>query len=252
MSNKRFIPLLIPLIGLILNETVLLYPKLFFVSLTLGSLIIFLGIKLLGRNNKEKFWPFFSILPILLFLSFSTYAALISSGLLVQLFFLAAFVLNFYYLRTLYYYLINKEYDRGIQLSSFSVFAGFFIIFCIYSSVFFLPLFINLQPSLLALIPFPIIWFLFFNGVYFNLKSFTEGALIFFINALVLAQLAWILSYFPLSANILGFIVALIYYLFVIISLLHFKGNLNRKTAKWPIILVLFSFLILFLTAHWL
>ena len=137
MSNKRFIPLLIPLICLILNEAVLLYPKLFFVSLVLGSLVIFLGIKLLGQNNKEKFWPFFAVLPILLFLSFSTYAALISSGLLVQLFFLATFVLNFYYLRTLYYYLINKEYDRGIQLSSFLSLLDFLLFFVFILRLFF-------------------------------------------------------------------------------------------------------------------
>lgn len=252
MKNRRFIPLISPLILFILNELVFIEPKLFFVSLSLGSLVLFLSVKLLGKGNKEKYWPLFSILPILIFLGLSSYSALIASKFLVQVIFLFSFLLNFYYLRTLYYYLVNKEYNRGLQIGSFSVLAGFFIVFSFYSSVFILPLFINLNPALLALMPLPIVWFLFFKGSYFNLNSFKEGYLIFLINTLILAQLSWILSYFPLNSNILGFVVALIYYLLLIVSLSYFKGSLSRKTIKWPLILVLVSIFILFLTARWL
>ena len=252
MKNRRFIPLVTPFILFILNELVFIQPKLFFVSLSLGALVLFLSVRILGRENREKYWPFFSVLPILIFLGPSSYSALIASKFLVQLMFLLSFLLNFYYLRTLYYYLVNKEYNRGLQIGSFSVLAGFFIVFSFYTLVFILPLFINLAPALLALIPLPVVWFLFFKGVYFNINSFKDGSLIFLINTLILAQLSWMLSYFPLNSNILGFLVALIYYLLLIISLLHFKGSLSRRTIKWPLTLVLFSVFILFLTARWL
>lgn len=252
MKNRRFIPLISPFILFILNELVFIQPKLFFVSLSLGALVLFLSVRILGRENREKYWPFFSVLPILIFLGLSSYSALIASKFLVQLMFFLSFLLNFYYLRTLYYYLVNKEYNRGLQIGSFSVLAGFFIIFSFYALVFILPLFINLAPVLLALTPLPIVWFLFFKGVYFNLNSFKDGSLIFLINTLILAQLSWMLSYFPLNSNILGFVVALIYYLLLIVSLLHFKGSLSRKTIKWPLTLVLVSVFILFLTARWL
>ena len=252
MKNRRFIPLISPLILLILNEAVFIEPRLFFTSLSLGVLVLFLSVKILGQENKEKYWPLFAVLPILIFLGLSSYSALIASRLLVQIIFLFSFLLNFYYLRTLYYYLVNREYNRGLQIGSFSVLAGFFIVFSFYTAAFILPLFINLAPALLALMPLPIVWFLFFKGVYFNLHAFKDGSLIFLINTLILAQLSWMLSYLPLNSNILGFAVALIYYLLLIVSLLHFKGNLSRKTIKWPLTLVLLSVFILFLTARWL
>lgn len=252
MKNRRFIPLISPFILFILNELVFIEPKLFFISLSLGALVLFLSVRVLGRKNKEKYWPLFSVLPILIFSGLSFYSALIASKFLVQVIFLFSFLLNFYYLRTLYYYLVKKEYNRGLQIGSFSVLAGFFIIFSFYASVFILPLFINLNPALLVLMPLPIVWFLFFKGAYFNLNSFKEGYLIFLINTLILVQLSWVLSYLPLNSNILGFVVALIYYLLLIVSLLHFKGNLSRKAIKWPLVLVLVSIFILFLTARWL
>ncbi|MBN2854485.1 hypothetical protein JXK06_03070, partial [Patescibacteria group bacterium] len=235
MKKKRFIPLISPLIILILNEVVFIEPKLFFIVLSLGALVLFLSVRVLGKDNKEKYWPLFGVLPILIFLSLSSYSALIASKILIQVIFLFSFLLNFYYLRTIYYYLVNREYNRGLQIGSFSVLAGFFIVFSFYSAAFILPLFINLAPALLTLIPLPIIWFLFFKGVYFNLNSFKEGSLIFLITTLIVAQLSWVLSYFPLSPHILGFVIALIYYLLLMISLLYFKGSLKLKTIKWPL-----------------
>ena len=95
MKNRRFIPLVTPFILFILNELVFIQPKLFFVSLSLGALVLFLSVRILGRENREKYWPFFSVLPILIFLGPSSYSALIASKVLVQLMFLLSFLLNF-------------------------------------------------------------------------------------------------------------------------------------------------------------
>lgn len=252
MNNKRFLPLITPLALLILNELVLVYPKLFFVVLSLGVLVIFFSVRYLGQGNKEKFWLSFSILPALIFLSFSIYSALLSSALFIQLFFLGAFVLNFYYLRSLYYYLVNKEYNYISQLDSFTVFSGVLIVFCLYASAFLLPLFINVSPAILAIAPFPVVWFLFLKGTWSSMLSFKDGLTILLINSLIIIQISWVLSYFPLDAKILGFMMSLVYYLLIILSLLNFKHNLNRKTLKWPLILVMASFTLLLLTARWL
>ncbi len=251
MNRKRLIPLIVPLIALLLNEIFLLYPKLFFVCLSFGVLTLFLGVKFLGQGNNKRFWPFFSILPIIVFLSFSLYSALISSKLFIQLFFFASFVINFYYFRLLYYFLTKEDDEKAEQLSSFSVFAGFFSVFCIYSSIYLLPFFINLSPFFLALFPILIVWFLFFKATYFYLKSFSQSSLVLIINTLILLQISLIVSYLPLSAHILGFIISLTYYLLLIISILNFRDKINRRSLKWPLILVLISALALLLTARW-
>jgi len=251
MNKKRFIPLLIPLITLLLSEVFLLYPRLFFVCLSLGALVIFLGVKSLGQKNKEEFWPFFSLIPIIIFLSFSLYSALIFSQTLIQLFFITAFVINFYYFKIIYYYLFKDKEEQKNQLRPFFTFAGFFSIFCLYSSIYLLPLFINISPFLLALSPIVVVYFLFFQGIYFYSNSFKESWLIVTINTLILLQISLILSYFPLSSHILGFIVALGYYLLLTISILNFKNKISRQTLKWPLVLVIVSVSVLLLTARW-
>lgn len=251
MNKKRFIPLLVPLITLFINEVFLLYPRLFFVCLSLGALVIFFGVKFLGQNNKKEFWPLFSLMPIITFLSFSLYASLILSPAFIQIFFLAAFVINFYYFKIIYYYLFKDEEEQEEQLRPFFTLAGFFSVFCFYSSIYLLPLFINISPFFLALSPIIVVYFLFFQGIYFYSNSAKESFLIVSINTLILLQSSLILSYFPLSPHILGFIVALGYYLLLTISILSFKNKISRQTLKWPLILVIVAVSALFLTARW-
>lgn len=252
MKNKRFLPLIAPLIVLLLSEASLIYPKLFFVSLSLGLAVLFFTTMILGKDNEDKFWPLFSALAIVIFLSLYSYTAMISSVIVIQFLFLLTFALNFYYFRTLYYYLEKKEYNRGEQLSSFTIFSGFFSIFSAYSMVYLLPFFISISPSVLVLIPLPFVWLLFFLKPYFNLKISKDSISIFFISTLVLAQVSWIISYLPLNPQILGFVIALSYYFLSLSIGLSLKGSIGRKTLKWPLILVLSSVLILFLTARWL
>lgn len=252
MNKKRLIPLIAPSIIFVLNESFLLYPSLFFVSLSLGALILFFAIRYLGKDNEEKFWPLFSVVPIIIFLSFSIYSALVSSHLLIQSLFIASFVFNFYYLRTIYYYLSKKDYSVASQLASFAVFSGFFSIFLLYSSVYLLPFFVNISPILLSISPLIFVYFLFFQVLYFYSSSFSDNNLVFIINTLILLQSSLIISYLPLSAHVLGFLVALIYYFLAILSILNFKNKVNRKALKWPLILTISSVLLLLLSARWL
>lgn len=252
MKNKRLVPLIAPFIILLLSESFLIYPKSFFISLSLGAAVLFFATMILGKSNEDKFWPFFSVLPIITFLGFSSYIALTFSVLIIHFIILANFILSFYYFRTLYYYLEKKEYNRSEQLASFIVFAGFFSVFAIYTFVYLLPFFTSVNPNLLVLVPLPFVWFLFFQGAYFNLKASKESLNVFLVMTLVLAQISWIISYLPLDPHILGFVIAIIYYFLSLAARLSLKGGLSRKTLKWPLILVLSSVLILFLTARWL
>lgn len=252
MKNKRFIPLIAPLIVLLLGEASLIYPKLFFVSIALSLATLFFATMLLGKDNEEKYWPFFSALAIIIFLSISSYTALISSALIIQILLFSIFVLNFYYFRTLYYYLVKKEYNRNEQLSSFIVFSGFVSVFAAYSTVYLLPFFISVNPGLLVLAPLVFVLFLFLQGAYFNRQASKNNFSIFLVTTLVLAQISWIVSYLPLNPQVLGFVIALVYYFLSLSARLSIKGKLSRKSLKWPLILVSSSVLILFLTARWL
>lgn len=252
MKNRRFLPLIIPLILLLMNEIFLFQPHLFFIILALGVLIILLSVKEIGRDNQKKFWLLFSLLPILLFFSFSLMAALISNPFLIQIIFIGLAFMLFLYLRNLYYYLVFSEIAQAAKLDTFSTVSGFFIVFAVFASISVLPSFLDLAPALMVLAVVPAVCFLFFQSIIFNEISFKKSAVLFLIDTFILFQLSWIFSFFPLQADILGFLSAIIYYLLLIISRLSLKGELKRQTLKWPIFLSALAVFVLLLTARWL
>jgi hypothetical protein len=252
MKNRRLIPIIVPLAILLLSEIFLFYPHLFFIALAFGVLIIMFSVRDIGRDNREKFWPLFFVLPTIIFLSLSSYASLISNGLLIQVIFLISSFLIFFYLRGFYYYLIFKEKERADELNIYSPLFGFLAIFAIFTTIFTLPLFINLTPLVMILAVVPVVWFLFFQSIIFNKTSFKESIFPFLINTLILFELSWLFSFFPLRSDILGFLSAITYYLLLTVSRLSFRGDLNRQNLKWPIFLSSLAVLILLLTARWL
>jgi len=250
--NKRLIPLLLPFILLILNELVLFYPKLIFVFVVFGMLLILLSVKLLAEGLKNKSWLFFSILPILLYFSFSLYAALLFNPLAIQAVRFLSAALIFYYFKNLYYYLISEDESRLIKLDSFSATVGFLIMFASFSSIYILPLFVRLKLDIMLLIVLPLTCFLFLQPFIFSYLKIKNNLPIIFTNTLIMVQMSWLFSLLPLNSNVLGLLSALTYYLLLIVTRLSLKGSLNRHNLKWPLILVIVALFALLLSARWL
>lgn len=252
MINKRLIPLLLPLVLLVSNELFLFYPKSVFISLFLSIVFILLSTKIIRSGSKNKSWLLLSILPILLYLSLSLYGALLSNRLIVQALMLFLAGLIFYYFKNLYYYLVSEDESRIIKLESFSATAGFLIIFTSFASIYILPLFVRLNINIMLLAALPLIFFLFLQPVLFSRVKLKNNLSLVFINTLILAQMSWLFSLFPLNYNVLGLLAALTYYLILIVTRLSLKGVLNRRNLKWPLVLVIIATLSLLLSARWL
>jgi hypothetical protein len=72
------------------------------------------------------------------------------------------------------------------------------------------------------------------------------------IGALILTELAGILSILPLDFNILALLLALMYNLILMIIRLDSSNKLNSRILKIPLILTFFLISLLFITARWL
>lgn len=252
MINKRLIPLLLPFFLLVLNEFVLLYPKSIFISVALGIVFIFLGAKLIGGGAKSKSWLLFSILPILIYFSFSLYAALLANWFAVQSVMFVSSGLIFYYFKNLYYYLVSEDNSKILKLDSFSATAGFLVVFSLFASAYTLPLFVRLDLNIILLIILPLSWFLFLQPTLIGRIKIKDSLPIVLADTLILAQMSWLFSLLPLNPNVIGLLSALTYYLLLIVTRLSLKGAVNRRNLKWPLVLVIIATFALLLSARWL
>ncbi len=253
MNKYRLTPLLLPLGLLILSEVFFFYPKLFFVSLSLGLVLITFGLKMLASKNKKRFWPSYLITPFFLWLSFSTYSSLASNSLLIQIVFVILFILLFSYFKNIYYYLFSNKEEFVGRLETFSFSSGILIVFTSFSSIYTLPLFINLPQLLPFLLVLPFIFALFFQNYFYRLNHLKKEFLIFSgINALILSQLSWALSLLPLRPDVLGFLVALGFYFLANVFKLSLKDELNRRSLKWVMVITAVLSIMLLLSSRWL
>ncbi|MDA3802437.1 MAG: hypothetical protein PF488_00880 [Patescibacteria group bacterium] len=251
MNKKRIVPLIIPFILLVLSELFLIYPSFFFVSISLGLIFILFGIRYLAKDNDEKFWPSYLVLPSFIWIGFSSYAYLLPNQFLIQLFHLSMVILNFIYFKYIYYYLFSKKNEKEKSLDNFSYNYSFLIVFTLFSSFYTLPLFININFTLFFFALGLVLLLLFWQTILFLKGDRQVKVILAFISAILLGQLSWVLFMLPLKANILGFIMALIFYFVSTMLRLNIKGELNKTTIKWPLVLTIIMIVLVLFSAPW-
>jgi len=258
MKYRRLIPLIVSLLIWVSGQLFLRWPGLFYSVLALGALLIMLSVRYLAGHKKPG-WPLLAIAPVLFFLNFSCYIAIISGRFWIQFLLILIAWFLFAYLKNLYYYFTSKESE---SLESESLFAdkldnlliagGFLSVFAAATVLFSLPIFITWPVWATVLILAAVIWLLFIQFMPLKKIKPEQAKVLILISVLGLAELAWGLSLLPLQFHLLGLFLAISYYLALFIIRLHLRGALNRRVLKLPLIFSALAFILLFLTAHWL
>lgn len=252
MKYRRLIPIIVPVLIFLLCEVFLRVPAFFYSALALGVLLIVLAVKYIGQNSKLN-WLLFTILPILFFLSFASYASVIIGLLWIQLVFLLILGFLFAFLRDLYYFANYKQEEQWIsKLDNLSIAGSFLIVFASGAVLFVLPAFLSLPLWAILLILALIMALLLVHFKSFKPGSAWPAVGVISLNVLVLTELAAIFSFLPLNFNILALFLALAYYLALTMIRLNLRGGLNIRSIKLPLIAGLILFIFLLLTARWL
>jgi hypothetical protein len=257
MKYRRFIPLIAPLLIWLFDQAFLFAPVFFYSSLALGALVIVISVKLIASRGEKKYWPLFVVLPLLFFLSFSTYVTIIVSSFWIQLIFLLIAWFLYAYLKYLYYLVGNQSAlensgELENKIDSLLNVGGFLTSYALAAVLFGLTAFLNWSPELMLPAFALIIWLLFLQFLPFKRISWRRTGGLLIINVLALTELAWIFSLFPLNFNILALFSALTYYLSLTIIHAYWRGNLNRQTLKTPLILSAIIIIFSLLIARWL
>ena len=252
MKKNYLYLFLTALIVLILNEVFIFEPNFFFISVSINSLIISLYIKSIIKKNSSKFWPLFIITPVLFYLGFSFYSAIIVGSVWIQLTQLLIVWFLFSYLHNIYYYHSFGAPERESKLRRLLLSGSFLSAFAFAATIYALPIFLS-WPSGLLLILFSIISFLLFGQFLIFAKNIDKEKKMFLgINVLVLTELAGVFFLLPLNYNILGLLLAIIFYVLVLFDEWREEGRLIWKDLRWPIFISAFIFIIILLSARWL
>ncbi len=251
MKYNRFLPLLIPLLIFLLSEIFFFFPKMIYISLVLGNLLIFFTvIQFIKVGVSDEKWWNFLILPSIFLTTLSAYSVLKNGAVIQALFFLNV-VFLYFYLRSIYYYLDKPLSFHKEDFENISSAGGFISFFFISSTVYGLESFLNfsfwpLVVVLIAASSLVLYQFLFANaGGNKNYSVYIVSA------ALILAELAWSISFLPLNFNLAGLILAIFYYLLSGLTKAHLIGKLNKKTIESYLFFSFGIILITLLTARW-
>ncbi len=252
MKLKSLCPFITALVLWLFGQTFLLYPHFFYFALFLGGLLIIFSVKYLAGKNEKKRWPLLTLSPLLFFLSFSWYVALIFNYYWIQFIFILIAWFVFAYLRNLYYYLTYQAPEREQKVDSLLLTGGFLTIFAVASVLYGLPIFLSWPFSILILIFIPISFLLFIQFLSLRKIAFKTHSLFIILEVVVLAELAWALSLLPLNFNILGVILAIFYYLLLTILRFRLNNEPLGRNLRLPLIFSLIILIILLLTSRWL
>jgi len=252
MKLKHFYPFIVSLVLWLLSQTFLLYPRFFYFALPLGGLLIIFSVKYLAGQREKKRWFLFVFAPLIFFLSFSSYSAILFNYYWIQLIFILVAWFIFAYLRNLYYYLTYQAPERAEKVDSLLLAGGFLSIFATASVLYGLPIFLSWPFAVLLSIFIPISFLSLTHFLPLRQLGLGSHLLFVIIEVTILAELAWALSWLPLNFTILGFILAIFYYFALIVFRLYINNELGRRNLRLPLILSSLILLILLLTARWL
>jgi len=252
MKYNRYLPVLIPLLIWLGTQVFLAYPTMIYVVIVVSVLLIFFALWQFARaSSVDKAWWNFLILPALLVLSVIVYSSLQTAGWFVQFLFFLNLVICYLFFRFSYYYLLNPLSYKISSIENLSLYGNFLIFFFIAASLFGFQLFLN-APAWLSTLAVALFSALIVYQVFWANKIKIRGNLFFLlVLVLILAELAWAISFLPLDNNIAGFTLAIFYYMMIGLVRMELVSGLSKDKLRFYLGFGFTSIVIILLTARW-
>ncbi len=237
----------------LLSQSFLRWPDFFFVAVSLSVLLIILAVlKTISRYGKA-FWPRLALSPVLFYLSAVFFSSILINNFWIQFIFAACSFFIFVYFKNIYYHLAFGAPEREAKLRKLILSASFLSFFASASALYALPIFLNLSFWLIFLFLILLSFSFFFQMLTFiGDRKNKEEILFLTINSLVLSEAAGALLLLPLSFNVRGLLLSLVFYSLVLFNNWRREKRLNVKNLKWSLTIGIFLILLILLSARWL
>ena len=253
MSINRLLPVIIPFFVLILLEIFFFNPKMVYVILVLVNLLIFFPVwKFTKASKVDKKWWNFLILPNMMSIAIIMYVILLSNKFAIQLLFILNIVLLYYYLRYIYYYLINPALYKSLSIENISSYGNLLTIFLFSTAIYGLQSFLNIQAWILISAILIINGLIIYQVMWANKIDLSESIIYIFIGCLIIVELSWSVSFLPLNHQVSGLTIAICYYMIIGLIRHFLLGKLNKQIVKSYLGFGFISLFIILITARWL
>lgn len=252
MKFNRLLPLFIPLAVYVLAEMYFFYPRLIYVAVVLINLLIFFAVwQFCAASQVDKEWWNYLILPAVTSTVIIAYTVFLSSKALIQLLFVLNLAFLYFYLRYVYYYLLNPSLYETFSIENISSYIGWFSFFLLAATIYGLQSFLNLPIFRLALIMLAVTTLTVYQAIWVNKIDFKKGLPHILISCLILVELCWSISFLPFNYNISGLCLAICFYAIVGLVKNHLLDKLDMTKVKMYLILGSVSLFLILFTAKW-
>jgi len=250
---NRFLPLLIPLAIYALDEMYFFYPKLIYLAAVLINLLIFFVVwQFCAKSLVDSEWWNYLILPAVMSTAVMAYSVFLSSKSVIQLLFVLNLVFLYFYLRYIYYYLLNPSAYKAFSIENISSYISWLSFFLLAATVYGLQSFLNLPIFRLALIMLAATALIVYQIIWVNKIELKNGLPYILISCLILVELGWSISFLPFNYNIAGLSLAICFYVVIGLIKNHLLDKLDATRVKMYLILGSVSLFLILFTAKWL
>lgn len=252
MKLNRFLPLLAPLAVYGLAETYFFYPKLIYAVAVAMNLLIFFTVWRLGvASQVDRQWWNYLILPAVMSTAVTAYSVFLNSRPLIQLLFILDSVFLYFYLRHIYYYLLEPGSYEAFSIENISSYISWFSFFFLAAAVYGLESFLNFPIFQLALIILAAAALINYQIIWVNKIELKKALPYLLVSCLILAELGWSIFFLPFNYNISGLLLAICFYVTSGLVKNHLLDKLDLSKVKIYLILGLASLFLILFTARW-
>lgn len=204
-----------------------------------------------GRKNIKEFFGFAPTPAMLVVSQFALmlfFESVWLSILLPAIFnsFLGIFLENIY----LRYY--RREKFQDYSFGNISGFLSIFIIYSFSAAMYGFIRFLGLQVWLASLLVLCIALISVFQSIWMmNYRFVEKGWAYLCIIPLVLLEFFWVINFLPSSIYVNGFMIALLYYIFIGLAKNQILGLINKNILARYLCILFFTAAIILLTAKW-
>ncbi len=160
-------------------------------------------------------------------------------------------VFIYFYLKSIYYYLIRPEFYKAQTIENLSSYGNFLVIFFFSSASYGLQSFLNIATALLIFFILLLLALVVYQVMWANKIDINLGFIFILLLCLILVEIAWSISFLPLNYNVLGMVLAICYYILIGLTRFYLKGKLDGKIVKLYLFSGFISIFILLLTSSW-
>lgn len=252
MKFNRFLPLIISVLALALEEIYFFWPKFIYASAILTDLLIFFIVWQFSKASAiDKRWWNYWILPSLTAAALLSYSVFLENKPIIQLLLVFYAVFLYVYLRHVYYYLLKPLSYRVFSIENISSYSNWLTFFLFSSSAYGLASFLNAPIHWLVLIIISVAFLLSYQIIWVNKIDFKSSLPCILIHCLLLTELFWAISFLPLNYNISGLSLAICYYAMTGLFKNYLLNKLDQAKVRMYLILGGSGFLLLLITAKW-